>query len=48
MDALAIGKELPETELQPADDLILLAAQAFVGLWESDGIYLFSYLGSGY
>ena len=27
------GKELPATELQPADDLVILAAQAFVNLW---------------
>ncbi|TDL21521.1 actin cytoskeleton organization protein [Rickenella mellea] len=33
LSALPLGKELPETELQPADDLILLAAQAFVSTW---------------
>ncbi|KAI5121380.1 hypothetical protein M0805_001193 [Coniferiporia weirii] len=31
---LPLGKKLPDTELQPADDLVLLAAQAFVGLWK--------------
>ncbi|KAH8116753.1 actin cytoskeleton organization protein [Phellopilus nigrolimitatus] len=31
--ALGLGGALPETELQPADDLVLLAAQTFVGLW---------------
>ncbi|OCB92030.1 actin cytoskeleton organization protein [Sanghuangporus baumii] len=35
--ALPLGKELPSTELQPADDLVLLAAQAFVNSWKISG-----------
>lgn len=35
--ALPLGADLPATELQPADDLVLLAAQAFVGLWRAEG-----------
>ncbi|KAL5489723.1 MDM20 [Sanghuangporus weigelae] len=35
--ALPLGKELPSTELQPTDDLVLLAAQAFVNLWKIAG-----------
>ncbi len=35
--ALALGKDLPETELQPADDLVILAAQALIGLWKTSG-----------
>ncbi|KLO04672.1 actin cytoskeleton organization protein [Schizopora paradoxa] len=35
--SLALGKDLPETELQPADDLVILAAQAMIGLWKSSG-----------
>ncbi|KAF9227685.1 hypothetical protein BS17DRAFT_774157 [Gyrodon lividus] len=33
MEGLALGKDLPITELQPADDLALLAAHAFVMVW---------------
>ena len=32
--ALPLGKALADTELQPADDLVLLAAQTFVNLWK--------------
>lgn len=39
--ALPLGADLPATELQPADDLVLLAAQAFVGLWKAEGAFLF-------
>lgn len=35
--ALSLGADLPATELQPADDLVLLAAQAFVGIWRAEG-----------
>ena len=35
--ALPFGAELPETELQPADDLVILAAQAYVTLWKLTG-----------
>lgn len=37
LDALKFGKELPDTELQPADDLALLSGQAFVGAWKAGG-----------
>lgn len=37
VSSLAIGKGLPETELQPGDDLILLTAQALVGIWKRSG-----------
>jgi N-terminal acetyltransferase B complex non-catalytic subunit len=33
MEGLALGKDLPPTELQPADDLAILAAHAFVTVW---------------
>lgn len=32
-EALPVGKDLPETELQPADDLAILAANALVSAW---------------
>ena len=35
--ALPFGTELPETELQPADDLVILAVQAYVTLWKLTG-----------
>ncbi|TFY72671.1 hypothetical protein EVG20_g343 [Dentipellis fragilis] len=31
--ALALGKDLPKTELQPADDLVILAAHVFVNMY---------------
>ncbi|KAG6336410.1 hypothetical protein ID866_2683 [Astraeus odoratus] len=37
MNGLALGKDLPVTELQPADDLALLAAHAFVSVWTLNG-----------
>lgn len=37
MAALPLGEGLPSTELQPGDDFILLAAQAFVNLWKFTG-----------
>ena len=33
LEGLALGGDLPVTELQPADDLVLLAANAFVMVW---------------
>ncbi|KAN0077095.1 N-acetyltransferase B complex (NatB) non catalytic subunit domain containing protein [Tylopilus felleus] len=33
LDGLAFGGDLPVTELQPADDLVLLAANALVMVW---------------
>ncbi|KAH7889369.1 N-acetyltransferase B complex non catalytic subunit-domain-containing protein [Phlebopus sp. FC_14] len=37
MDGLSLGAELPVTELQPADDLAILAAHAFVNVWKLNG-----------
>ena len=37
MDGLSLGKDLPVTELQPADDLTLLSAHAFVSAWTLGG-----------
>lgn len=34
LDALKFGADLPDTELQPADDFALLAGHAFVSLWK--------------
>ncbi|KAF9562547.1 actin cytoskeleton organization protein [Agrocybe pediades] len=36
-DALALGAGLPVTELQPADDLALLAGNALISLWQLTG-----------
>lgn len=33
LEALKLGTSLPNTELQPADDLAILAAQVFVNIW---------------
>lgn len=40
---LKLGADLPDTELQPADDLAILAGQTFVNLWKitSDVAYLY-------
>ncbi|KAL4251731.1 MDM20/NAA25 family protein [Abortiporus biennis] len=42
--ALPFGKSLPDTELQPADDLALLAGETYVNLWKltNDQSHLFS------
>lgn len=32
-EALKFGGDLPDTELQPADDLAILAAMAYVNVW---------------
>ena len=37
MDGLTLGEDLPVTELQPADDLVLLSAHAFVSAWSLGG-----------
>jgi N-terminal acetyltransferase B complex non-catalytic subunit len=34
LEGLAHGRNLPDTELQPADDLAVLAGHAFVNLWK--------------
>lgn len=31
---LKLGVDLPDTELQPADDLVILAGQTYVNLWK--------------
>ncbi|KAG8217714.1 N-acetyltransferase B complex non catalytic subunit-domain-containing protein [Butyriboletus roseoflavus] len=36
LEGLALGRDLPITELQPADDLVLLAANALVMVWVLD------------
>jgi N-terminal acetyltransferase B complex non-catalytic subunit len=36
-DGLRLGENLPSTELQPADDLAILAGQVFVCLWKLSG-----------
>ncbi|CAK5277392.1 unnamed protein product [Mycena citricolor] len=44
LQALPLGADLPPTELQPADDLAILAGGVFVNLWKlsSDDKYLYS------
>lgn len=37
LEGLPFGQELPDTELQPADDLVILAGQAYVNLWKLTG-----------
>ncbi|EIN07294.1 actin cytoskeleton organization protein [Punctularia strigosozonata HHB-11173 SS5] len=39
---LRLGKDLPDTELQPADDLAVLAGDAYIGLWATtqDDVHL--------
>ncbi|PWY97926.1 hypothetical protein BCV70DRAFT_202414 [Testicularia cyperi] len=36
-EGLSIGRDLPETEMQPADDLALMAAQALVSAYDISG-----------
>lgn len=43
MDGLVHGKNLPDTELQPVDDLALLAGHAFVTTWKTTGDLSFLY-----
>lgn len=44
LEALKLGSDLPSTELQPADDLVLLAASSYVSLWKltRDDGYLYT------
>ncbi|EGN93256.1 hypothetical protein SERLA73DRAFT_172175 [Serpula lacrymans var. lacrymans S7.3] len=44
LEGLHLGNSLPVTELQPVDDLAILAGQAFVNSWKTSGDvkYLFS------
>ncbi|KDR81676.1 hypothetical protein GALMADRAFT_58678 [Galerina marginata CBS 339.88] len=50
-EGLALGAGLPSTELQPADDLVLLAGNTYVNLWKLtgddchllDAVYLLEY-----
>ncbi|OSC97114.1 actin cytoskeleton organization protein [Trametes coccinea BRFM310] len=37
LDGLKLGKDLPSYDLQPADDLAILSAQAFVNIWKQTG-----------
>ncbi|TBU65814.1 N-acetyltransferase B complex non catalytic subunit-domain-containing protein [Dichomitus squalens] len=37
LEGLKLGKDLPSYELQPADDLAILAAQEFVSVWKQTG-----------
>lgn len=39
---LKLGVNLPDTELQPVDDLVILAGQTYVNLWKmtNDSTYL--------
>ncbi len=38
VSGLSLGTSIPETELQPADDLVVLAAQAWVSAWKISGL----------
>ncbi len=44
LEGLKLGVDLPNTELQPADDLALLAASSYVSLWKltTDDGYLYT------
>ena len=37
LEGLKLGKDLPSYELQPADDLAILAAEEFVSVWRQTG-----------
>ncbi|KAI0082628.1 actin cytoskeleton organization protein [Panus rudis PR-1116 ss-1] len=37
LSGLALGSNLPDTELQPADDLAILAGHAYITLWKLTG-----------
>lgn len=37
LNGLPVGSSLPDTELQPADDLAVLAGQTLAGLWKTTG-----------
>lgn len=48
VDGLSVGKDLPETEMQPADDIALLAVQALLSAYRLSGgklVYLFQVIG---
>ncbi len=48
VDGLSVGKDLPDTEMQPADDLALLGAQALLSAYRLSGgklVYLFQVIG---
>lgn len=34
LDGLKLGTNLPSTELQPSDDLVILSAQALISIWK--------------
>ena len=36
-EGLPLGVGLPSTELQPADDFLLLAGNAYINLWKETG-----------
>ena len=38
LDALKFGNHIVDTELQPADDLAILASQAHVSAWKASGL----------
>lgn len=43
LEALKLGEDLPETEIQPADDLVIIFGQTLVNIWEitNDETYLY-------
>lgn len=43
LEGLQLGAHLPDTEIQPADDLIILFGQTLVNVWKitSDETYLY-------
>ncbi|KAI0780924.1 actin cytoskeleton organization protein [Trametes elegans] len=43
LEGLRLGKDLPSYDLQPADDLAILSAQAFVNSWKQSGDESFLY-----
>ncbi|KIP09553.1 hypothetical protein PHLGIDRAFT_102803 [Phlebiopsis gigantea 11061_1 CR5-6] len=43
LDGMVHGQSLPDTELQPVDDLVVLGAHAFVTLWKTTGDVSFLY-----
>jgi len=38
IDSCCIGKSLPKTDLQPADDLAVLAGEVYVTMWTLSGM----------
>ncbi|GBE82163.1 hypothetical protein SCP_0405430 [Sparassis crispa] len=43
LDALKFGKDFPDTERQPADDIAVLASHVYVDLWKSTSQVAFLY-----